>query len=529
MSSIQSFRIFRATGADGFSLDAHAKFVFEPALESDELFDALRCSYPEVKTHAERKRQAVLDFLVQEREADMRALDRLISGESTSPVQSWSSQSAGQTPATTSFGPFPSTNSTQASPVAITPNFTASDSTTTASTPSNPAFHVWNASSNKPVKLHKRRCMTDAEKEEYRQRRIIGSCESCKQKRRKCRHYETAANQAVAKGRSSKRSRSSKTASTSRTSMSKMASTSGSSSSSPSEAATQSFNDSPAYHTNFGMDGSNFDFDTELSGQLFQGDFALFNEPTEEDFFSNAMLPFDNTQNFSFFNSFDSNFDSTTYANSTSQTTNPNGTSQTVMSDWLTAPALHGFVDSTAPSSQLHLNASPNEVDIIWGDDNANANRHQLHDLNNTVLATNRRDGQEEPIPSIARTESNSSSTSDSDPRPGVVREPRRTTSALEYYATPISSTPCSIDNCSPGAENAPSSCQSSEESSCEPTCRAILTCYLAYMAQMMQSASNLNAIFHAAVSVLGSVEGQRIVRGMDQTVVGTDRMVAVS
>src|ERR1700760_158031 len=138
----RGFRIFRATNADG-SLDPPAKFVFEPSIDSDELFDALRVEYPGIKTHAERKRKAVLDFLVREREEDLRALDMLVGGEQVASPTVMTSAASNLTPAPSSAEPTPESNASlgQPSPIELPPSAMFKSSKTSA-------FQVWDPMSD---------------------------------------------------------------------------------------------------------------------------------------------------------------------------------------------------------------------------------------------------------------------------------------------------------------------------------------------------------------------------------------------
>jgi hypothetical protein len=310
MAAMNGFRIFRAQSSDG-NIDPLSKFCFQPPLESDELFDALRIAYPELKTHTERKKRAVLDFLVKEREDDLRALDAMVNPEQStaaqlpmgafgqtntvhqqliistdasnlSPTQSRSSNSD-YSPRNDSFN--------QPSPAFLpTPSSTTSKATA-------PAFQVWDPSSDKPVKLHSRRRMTDQEKEEYRRRRILGSCDSCKQKRRKvgslitlkltdpplttaqCRHM-TATD--PSKSKVCKKAKTSVT-SVSTTPLVKAGSSTGSSNnSSPIDPFEMTPNDITCGQDIFGQDSFLTDdaFDQSMFTDM-TTDFTLFNEPAQ--------------------------------------------------------------------------------------------------------------------------------------------------------------------------------------------------------------------------------------------------------
>ncbi|KAF9632290.1 hypothetical protein BFW01_g3152 [Lasiodiplodia theobromae] len=193
---MKAFRISRAPAAAGdAAFDPFAKLVFEPALESDELFDALRESYPALKTHTERKKQAVLDFLMEER--------RAIEQEITAFVQHTGTP-APQPEACCSARPSPvfSTSSSLDLRKLSTSNSSSSSSTRSAgSSPETLSLKdmtsVWTAAGHGKPKIHTRRSMTTKEKEEYRRRRQMKACKECRSRKRKCNHDPSDASSAA--------------------------------------------------------------------------------------------------------------------------------------------------------------------------------------------------------------------------------------------------------------------------------------------------------------------------------------------
>jgi len=185
----------------GEPFDASAPLNFFPAKDSDELFDALRAKYPALKTHSERMREAVIDFLMEEQAAESFSnttsptMPSLYddSTASTSPnwQQSWPSMSS----------------TTQSTPEMLnmaTPNFINSPrfpeapqfasmsrqaSNATESADTTPALDqmtsVFALSTSEQPKQRIRRKMTEAEKVEYRKRRIVKACEKCSKRKRK--------------------------------------------------------------------------------------------------------------------------------------------------------------------------------------------------------------------------------------------------------------------------------------------------------------------------------------------------------
>lgn len=199
-------------GPVGQAADPTAPLVFFPAKDSDELFDALRNSFPHLKNHSERMREAVIKFLMEERETEQLqatmglpndALTTTTNTSFTSPFEhSWPSMSSG--PTSTAFS----------SPETLelaTPSFSMSprsqqlpslgrEFSTATTTPSNnseqspPALEnmtgVFSVSAGDQPKQRIRRKMTEAEKIEYRNRRLVKACEKCSKRKRKCTHNQ---------------------------------------------------------------------------------------------------------------------------------------------------------------------------------------------------------------------------------------------------------------------------------------------------------------------------------------------------
>ena len=195
-----SYLIFRDTPA-GQSLDLTAPLAFYPPKDSDDLFDALRAKYPHLRTHSERTRQAVIEFLMEE----TMSIEQLPTPTQTAPsanvspweasMQSMSSDSSNWSSpemfglATPSFGmsPQPQHPTLAHEQSVSTPLISA-----TATTP--PALEqmtgVFSLSDNTQPKQRMRRKMTDAEKADYRKRRIVKACDKCAKRKRKCNHNQ---------------------------------------------------------------------------------------------------------------------------------------------------------------------------------------------------------------------------------------------------------------------------------------------------------------------------------------------------
>ncbi|KAF2840149.1 hypothetical protein M501DRAFT_1002440 [Patellaria atrata CBS 101060] len=201
-SPVRRYQIFRASGNPGSVFDASAKLIWEPSLESDELYDALKEAFPYLDTHQKRKKQAVLEFLHQELEET--TLDPII--------ESISSSRSTQSPAMPMFNidtpststEYPSTVYSYAKSASSSSSSSPSSDGATGSThPPSPMesfsslkapasmqemTSVWNAGPNREVKIHTRRNMTEQERVEYRKRREVGACDLCRKRRRKCKH-----------------------------------------------------------------------------------------------------------------------------------------------------------------------------------------------------------------------------------------------------------------------------------------------------------------------------------------------------
>ncbi|KAL1638586.1 hypothetical protein SLS58_008799 [Diplodia intermedia] len=192
---MKAFRISRAPAAAGeAAFDPFAKLVFEPALESDELFDALRESYPTLRTHTERKKQAVLDFLMGERRAIEQEITAFVQETGTPAPQPDASYSARPSPVF-------STSSSLDLRKLSTSNSSSSSTRSAGSSPETLSLKdmtsVWTAAGHGKPKIHTRRSMTTREKEEYRRRRQMKACKECRSRKRKCNHEPSDASSAA--------------------------------------------------------------------------------------------------------------------------------------------------------------------------------------------------------------------------------------------------------------------------------------------------------------------------------------------
>ncbi|KAK5999638.1 hypothetical protein QM012_005295 [Aureobasidium pullulans] len=174
---------------------------FCPPKGSDELFFALKTAFPHVKTHSDRMRNAVIEFLKQELNDEQ--------SQMTTPVIPLEADLSYDVPTESPWWPsMDSTASTLSSPDLFNMATPASMSSSHAPTMSRqnsssqpsttqkakPGLEemtgVFSLSSTSQPKTRVRRKMTEAEKLEYRKRRIVKACESCSKRKRKCSHNQ---------------------------------------------------------------------------------------------------------------------------------------------------------------------------------------------------------------------------------------------------------------------------------------------------------------------------------------------------
>jgi hypothetical protein len=192
-SPVPTYIIYRDV-TEGQPYDPTATLTFFPAKDSDELFDALRAKYPHLKSHSERMRDATIEFLLQERADE--ALSANVSPTIPSPYdsmndaspfqQSWPSASM-TTLSSPDMANF-TTPSFDNSPKPQIPTFVQQQSSSAAATPAiDQMTSVFSLSTSEQPKQRVRRKMTEAEKVDYRKRRIVKACDTCSKRKRKVR------------------------------------------------------------------------------------------------------------------------------------------------------------------------------------------------------------------------------------------------------------------------------------------------------------------------------------------------------
>ncbi|GAB1730675.1 hypothetical protein NU195Hw_g406t1 [Hortaea werneckii] len=216
MPNYDGYFIYRDT-QPGQPFDPTSPPVFFPPKDSDELFDALRAKYPHTKTHSERMRDAIIEFLLNERESEQMQASTspatsFNDGAAATPWQapSWPSMASSGTTSsfsspdtldlgTPSFGmsPFPQSGQPNRHPsMAASTTTTSPSMTENAAGLSPPALEqmtgVFSISTTDQPKQRVRRKMTEAEKVDYRKRRMVKACEKCQKRKRKCNHNQGA-------------------------------------------------------------------------------------------------------------------------------------------------------------------------------------------------------------------------------------------------------------------------------------------------------------------------------------------------
>ncbi|KAF2211695.1 hypothetical protein CERZMDRAFT_106339 [Cercospora zeae-maydis SCOH1-5] len=179
----------------GEPFDPTSALLFFPPKGSDELFDALRLAFPRLKTHAERMRDAIIHFLLEERqEEQLRASPAMTmdTAETWPSVSSSASASAFSSP---DLLDLPTPTSFANSPQAHAPQLSRQPSAATGTKTAPPSLEqmtgVFSLSAEAQPKQRVRRKMTDAEKAEYRKRRIVKACDKCAKRKRKCPHNQS--------------------------------------------------------------------------------------------------------------------------------------------------------------------------------------------------------------------------------------------------------------------------------------------------------------------------------------------------
>lgn len=188
--------------SNGEPSDPTSPLLFFPPKGSDELFDALRTAFPHLKSHSERMRDAIIQFLLEERQEELLRTSPALTMDGTAPTTTtWLSASSSSSSASASVSSSPdlldfaTPSSLATSPQTLPPQLTRTASVAASSQASPPSLDqmtgVFSLSAESQPKQHMRRKMTEAEKVEYRKRRIVKACDKCAKRKRKCPHNQT--------------------------------------------------------------------------------------------------------------------------------------------------------------------------------------------------------------------------------------------------------------------------------------------------------------------------------------------------
>ncbi|PPJ52866.1 hypothetical protein CBER1_11317 [Cercospora berteroae] len=179
----------------GEPFDPTSALLFFPPKGSDELFDALRIAFPHLKTHSERMRDAIIQFLLDERQDEQLQASPAMTMDNAPTWPSMSSSGSGSVFSSPDLLDLPTPTSFANSPQAQTPQLARQASAATSSKTTPPSLEqmtgVFSLSAEAQPKQRVRRKMTDAEKAEYRKRRIVKACDKCAKRKRKCPHNQS--------------------------------------------------------------------------------------------------------------------------------------------------------------------------------------------------------------------------------------------------------------------------------------------------------------------------------------------------
>ena len=159
------------------SYDPCAGIQFIPPMDTDELFEALKNAFPNGKTHRQRMRQALIEFLVSEAEAEKSSGAPKLSCKST-PFNSVEGLKAD---VSTVDDELISDNSNERLSRAVA--MLRPKVTKPARNSLEGMTIVWPQDESKPRRF--RKSMTEDERLQYRQRRALGVCSDCKKQKRK--------------------------------------------------------------------------------------------------------------------------------------------------------------------------------------------------------------------------------------------------------------------------------------------------------------------------------------------------------
>jgi hypothetical protein len=160
LESVLKFRGFKLIRNDDASNNSLDSFEFQPSKDSDELFHALKAAFPRGKTHKDRMREALIEYLVYEREIDSKILP-------DKPSSDAGSKNGSNSRTNEDHAPISPSNRKRTSK--------DWDGMTV----------VWKSTSGLVKSQRPKRVMTEEQREAYKLRRVRGACVACKRKKKK--------------------------------------------------------------------------------------------------------------------------------------------------------------------------------------------------------------------------------------------------------------------------------------------------------------------------------------------------------
>lgn len=176
-NNFRGYKISRKPDQLDDSLDS---FEWQPLKDSDELYAALKSAFPKGSNHRYRMRDALIAFLLQEREEEQ--VSQMITTTTTRAIAERNDSTTG---AVSTFQ-----DGLQAAVSGNEHPSRLSDGQSSQSRKKKPngwdnMTVVWTSRDGLAKEPRAKRTMTDEERKEYQLRRVRGACVSCKRRKRK--------------------------------------------------------------------------------------------------------------------------------------------------------------------------------------------------------------------------------------------------------------------------------------------------------------------------------------------------------
>jgi hypothetical protein len=185
----KGYRIFRKPDQADDSLDS---FEWRPPKESDELYEALKIAFPKGTTHRYRMRDALIDFLLQEREIERESqtitipTTKSIDHEIPPNISDQSPKSQQDSPRGSKRVQSETVHADPKPPPEILDESSQGARKKKKRTKDwDNMTVVWTSESGLARAPRPKRTMTEEERREYQLRRVRGACVSCKKRKRK--------------------------------------------------------------------------------------------------------------------------------------------------------------------------------------------------------------------------------------------------------------------------------------------------------------------------------------------------------